>query len=37
MPRSPASAVAADGTTWDFAVQITDKNRFEIVDYNPRS
>ena len=29
-------AVAADGTTWDFAVQITAKNRFEIVDYKAR-
>ena len=30
-------AVAADGTTWDFAVEISDKNRFEIVDYKVRA
>ena len=29
-------AVAADGSTWDFAAEITDKNRFEIIDYKPR-
>jgi hypothetical protein len=30
-------AVAADGSTWDFAVQIIEKNRFRIVDYNVRA
>ena len=30
-------AIAADGSTWDFAVQINDKNRFRIVDYRVRA
>ena len=30
-------AIAADGTTWDFAVVITEKNRFRIVDYKVRA
>src|SRR6478609_8197228 len=30
-------AVAADGATWDFAIVITDKNRFRIVDYKARA
>lgn len=35
--RYQCVAVAADGSTWDFAVQITDKNQFRIVDYKARA
>jgi hypothetical protein len=30
-------AIAADGSTWDFAVEINEKNRFQIVDFKVRA
>lgn len=30
-------AIAADGSTWDFAVEINEKNRFQIVDWKVRA
>jgi hypothetical protein len=35
--RYSCVAVAADGSTWDFAAEITAKNRFEVIDYKART